>query len=485
MDLRSMKSIRSRRDFLQQTACGLGTVGLWHLLAQEGLAADRVPGLAAGLPNANPLTIKAPHFLPKARNVIFLFMAGGPSHLDLFDPKPELKKWEGKPLPESMRKNMDVAFIKPTAHVWASPRVFRPHGECGMELSDLLPHTGSRADDICLVRSLHTDQVNHHPAQAMMNCGTALGGHPSMGAWLTYGLGSESQNLPGFVVLSSGGGTSAGRANWGSGYLPTSFEGVPFRSTGDPVLHLSNPAGVSREDQRARLNALRDLNELRYVNTGDAEIASRISAYELAFRMQSSAPELLDFSQETPSTLDMYGVTDKRKKPFAVNCLLARRLVERGVRFVEVFHNGWDHHGNLNNDLQSICTTTDQPAAALIKDLKQRGLLDSTLVIWGGEFGRTALLENRRTVANQLGRDHHRAAFSMWMAGGGIKGGQVVGRTDDFGFDVVEDKIHIHDLHATILHCLGLNHTRLTYRHQGREFRLTDVAGEVVDKLLV
>ena len=480
MDLKSIERIPTRREFLQQSGWGLGSIALWNLLAREGRAG--VP--AEGLPSVNPMAPKAPHFKPTAKNVILLFMAGGPSHLDLFDPKPGMNKWEGKPLPESMRKAIDVAFVKPTANVWASPRSFKPHGECGMELSDLLPHSAKHADDICLIRSMFTEQVNHHPAQLMMSCGSGLGGRPAMGSWVTYGLGSTSENLPGFVVLSSGGGTSAGSGTWTSGFLPSSYEGVPMRSQGDPVLHLSNPPGLSRQEQRARLDVLRELNEQRYLRTGDREIAARIASYELAFRMQASCPELLDFTQESSRTLEMYGVENELSGPFATNCLMARRMVERGVRFVQVLHNGWDHHGKLNSGIEKLCGATDQATGALLKDLKERGLLDSTLVIWGGEFGRTPIVENRSGDKDGMGRDHHRLAFSMWMAGGGIKGGQVIGKTDDLGFAVLEDKVHVHDLHATILHCLGLNHTQLTYRHQGREFRLTDVAGEVVEKVL-
>jgi hypothetical protein len=481
MNFEDFKRFQTRRRFLQEYAGGVGMIAFWHLLALEG----RTASAGERLPQVNPLQPKLSHFTPKAKNVIFLFMEGGPSQLDLFDPKPEMKKWEGQSLPESMTKDLNLAFIKPTAKVWPCPRVFQRHGQCGMEFSDWLPHLGTRADDICMVRSMYTEQINHHPGQLMMNSGTALVGRPSMGAWVTYGLGSESQSLPGFVVLSSGAGTSAGSGNWSSGFLPSSYQGVPFRNTGDPVLYLSNPPGMSQEAQRARLDALRDLNEGHYTDTGDMEIASRIASYELAFGMQAAAPELLDFSRESQSTLVMYGVNKEPTKPFASNCLLARRMVERGVRFVQLFHASWDDHANLNKNLKKNCDITDRPTAALLKDLKQRGLLDSTLVIWGGEFGRTPMVENRKPgEQDSQGRDHHRLAFSMWMAGGGIKGGQVVGQTDDLGFNIVQDKVHVHDLHATVLHCLGLDHKRLTFRHQGRDFRLTDVAGQVVQKLL-
>ncbi len=474
---------QSRRSFLRDSACGLGTISLWHLMALDGLAGwaeEEIPDV-----NVNPLAPKFPPFTPKAKNVIFLFMAGAPSQLDLFDPKPEMKKWDGQTLPESMTRDQQFAFIKPTATVWASPRTFRRHGESGMEFSDFVPHFANSADEVCMIRSMWTDQINHHTGQLKMSTGTPLVGHPSVGAWVAYGLGSESESLPGFVVLNSGSGADAGSAIWGSGFLPSSYQGVPFRSTGDPVLHLSNPSGISQEAQRARLDAIRDLNQMQYVDIGDREIASRIASYELAFRMQMATPELVDFSKESPSTLEMYGVNREPTRPFASNCLLARRMVERGVRFVQLIHANWDDHSNLNKGLKKNCDITDQPTAALLKDLKQRGLLDSTLVIWGGEFGRTPLVEDRTPgKKGSKGRDHHRLAFTMWMAGGGIKGGQVVGKTDDFGFDVVEDKIHVHDLHATILHCLGLDHKQLTFRHQGRDFRLTDVAGNVVNKLL-
>jgi hypothetical protein len=385
-----------------------------------------------------------------------------------------------------MTKNLRLAFIKPTAKVMASPRIFSPRGHCGTELSDFLPHLGGCADDICLIRSMFSEAFNHHPGQLLLMSGATQFGRPSMGAWVTYGLGSESQNLPGFVVLSSGRGTSGGASNWSSGFFPSIYQGVNFRNTGDPVLYLSDPPGVSANTQRACLDLVRELNQERFEATGDIEIASRISAYELAFRMQSAAPELLDFSKEAPHILEMYGVNKQPTHPFAMNCLLARRMVERGVRFVQLMHASWDDHSQLNKNLKKNCDITDQPAAALLKDLKQRGLLDSTLVIWGGEFGRTPMVEVRRPgEQGNEGRDHHPLAFSMWMAGGGIKGGQVVGKTDDIGFNIVEDKVHIHDLQATILHCLGFDHTRLTYHHQGRDFRLTDVGGQVMKKLLV
>jgi hypothetical protein len=478
MNWHEFTKIQTRRSFFEHSAGGVGILALAHLLAGEGRTAESTPAV-------NPLAPRKPHFPATAKNVIFLFMEGAPSQLDLFDPKPGLRKWDGQSLPESMTRNLRLAFIKPTAKVMASPRTFQPHGQCGTELSDFLPHLARQADDICLVRSMFSEAFNHHPGQLLLMSGTTQFGRPSMGAWVTYGLGSESQNLPGFVVLSSGRGTSGGASNWSSGFLPSVYQGVVFRSTGDPVLYLSNPPGVSGATQRADLDLVRDLNQERYASTGDVEIASRIAAYELAFRMQADAPELLDFSKEPAHILEMYGVGQQPTHPFAVNCLLARRMVERGVRFVQLMHASWDDHSNLNKNLKKNTDMTDRPAAALIRDLKQRGLLDSTLVIWGGEFGRTPMVEVRRPgEEGNEGRDHHPLAFSMWLAGGGIKGGQVVGETDDLGFNIVRDKVHVHDLQATILNCLGFDHTRLTYRHSGRDFRLTDVSGQVVRKLL-
>ena len=477
MNLEEFRKIQSRRGFFRECAGGVGTMALAHLLSREGRTAE--------LPDVNPLVPKKPPLPAKAKNVIFMFMEGAPSQLDLFDPKPGLQKWDGHSLPDSMTKNLRLAFIKPTAKVMASPRTFTQHGQSGMQFSDFLPHLAGCADDICLVRSMFTDAFNHHPGQLLLMSGSIQFGRPSMGAWVTYGLGSESQNLPGFVVLSSGRGTSGGASNWTSGFLPSTYQGVNFRSTGDPVLYLTSPDGVSEKTQRAELDLIRDLNQERYLATGDFEIASRIASYELAFRMQASGPELLDFSKESKGTLETYGVGKEPTHSFATNCLLARRMVERGVRFVQLMHASWDHHSELNKGLKKNCDATDQPTAALLKDLKQRGLLDNTLVIWGGEFGRTPMVEIRRPgEPGNEGRDHHPLAFSMWLAGGGIKGGQTVGLTDDIGFNIVEDKIHVHDLQATILNRLGFDHTKLTYRHQGRNFRLTDVGGQLVTKLL-
>jgi hypothetical protein len=477
MTLDQYRAIQTRRSFLRDCGAGMGTLALARLLGLDGR-------LAAAT-RENPLAVKPPHFAPKAKNVIFMFMEGGPSQMDLFDPKPELQKWHGKSLPESMTKDLQLAFIKPTAAVLGSPRTFKPSGQCGTEFSDFLPYTAACADDICLVRSMYTEAFNHHPGQLLLFTGSTQFGRPTMGAWVVYGLGSESENLPGFVVLTSGVGTSGGASNFSSGFLPSTYQGTLFRGGGDPILYLSNPPGVTRESQRVALDAIRDLNEAHQAETGDAEIASRIASYELAFRMQMAGPELLDFSKESKTVLDMYGVNKEPTRPFATNCLLARRLVERGVRFVMLMHASWDDHTYLNKSLKKNCDITDQPAAALIKDLKQRGLLDETLIVWGGEFGRTPMAEIRKPEeADNAGRDHHPVAYSMWLAGGGVKGGQVIGKTDELCFKITEDKVHVHDLQATILHSLGFDHTRLTYKHMGRDFRLTDVAGNVVRKML-
>jgi hypothetical protein len=397
-----------------------------------------------------------------------------------------------------MTKNVRFAFIqKEGARLLGSPRTFQKYGQCGMELSDFLPRLATCADDLALIRSMHTEAFNHHPGQLMMNTGVPLFGRPSMGSWLTYGLGSMARNLPGYVVLTAGRGTSAGATAWSSGFLPTTYQGVLFRNKGEPVLNLANPAGLTDAMQGKTIAALRDLNQERHERLGDPEINSRIAAYELAFRMQSAAPELIDLSGETKATREMYGLD--RDEPvlkasrgggrgqfqaFAANCLLARRLVERGVRFVNLYHASWDHHSNLDAELGHNCLMADQPIAALLKDLKRRGLLDTTLVMWISEFGRTPLGENRVGYKKVTGRDHHPFAFSIWLAGGGVQGGQVIGKTDDIGWNIVEDPIHINDFHATVLHLFGLNHLKLTYRFQGREFRLTDVAGKVVPKLL-
>jgi hypothetical protein len=486
--------LRSRRHFLTSSASGIGLLALASLLKDEGLLAAEDKGDAA-----NPLAPRPPHFAARAKACICIYLEGAPSQIDLFDPKPKLNELDGQKLPESMTKNVRFAFIqKEGARLMGSPRKFQKHGECGMELSDFLPHLATCADDIALVRSMHTEAFNHHPGQLLMHTGVPTFGRPGMGAWLTYGLGSESKDLPGYVVLTAGRGTSGGASLWSSGFLPTTYQGVLFRDQGEPVLNLNNPTGLDGEMQRKTIEALRDLNKERHDKLGDPEINGRIAAYELAFRMQSAAPELIDLSGETKETLESYGVGREdapiqgahrgggkgQYHAFAANCLLARRLVERGVRFVSLYHASWDHHSNLDKELAFNCGMADQPVAALLKDLKQRKLLDSTLVLWLSEFGRTPLGENRAGYKDVTGRDHHPFAFTIWMAGGGVKGGQVLGRTDEIGWNVVEDPVHVNDFHATMLHLFGLNHLKLTYKFQGRDFRLTDVAGKVVKKLL-
>ncbi len=465
------RQLITRRWFFEQCGVGLGAIALGQLFRENGLASP--------MPLTDPLAPKAPHFPAKAKRVIFLFMAGAPSHLELFDYKPELAKWNGKLPPAELVKGYRAAFINPSSTLLGPKFKFSKHGQSGAELSELLPHLGEVADDIAIVKSMHTDAFNHAPGQIFMNTGTQQFGRPSMGAWATYGLGSESRDLPAYVVFSSGSkGTSGGASNWGCGFLPSLYQGVLFRSAGDPVLFLSNPKGIDQEMQRDSLDAIKRLNQMRLGVTGDPEIATRINSFEMAYRMQSSAPDLMDIGKEPKSILEMYGA-EPGKSSFANNCLLARRLVERGVRFVQLFHEAWDQHGNLVADLKKNCLNTDQACVALIKDLKQRGMLEDTLVIWGGEFGRTPMVQG-----GDDGRDHHPNCFTMWLAGGGIKPGITLGESDEFGFNTTRDPVHVHDLHATLLRLLGFDHTKLTYRFQGRDFRLTDVAGEVVEKLL-
>jgi len=464
---------QTRRHFFKDCAMGLGSLALADIMQDGKLFASSGGGL---------------HHAPKAKKVIFLFMAGGPSQLDLFDEKPELVRWNGKPIPQEFIKGKRFAFMdtfsKEVPKLMASPRKFKKYGKSGASVSEILPNMASVADQITVIRSMATNVFNHAPAKVFMNTGSAQFGRPSMGSWLTYGIGSESRNLPGFVVLQSGPrGPRGGSACWSSGFLPTNYQGVPLRGVGEPILNLSNPRGISDHEQKDVLDAVKTLNQERLSTTGDPEIASRIASYEMAYRMQSSAPELIDLSREDQRTLDLYG-PDVSKPSFARNCILARRLVERGVRFVQLYHTDWDHHGggdiNLENGLEKVCREIDRPCAALITDLKRRGLLDDTLVIWGGEFGRTPMSEIRETT----GRNHHIDAFTMWVAGGGTKPGHHLGKTDEFGFSAVEDRVHVHDLHATILHLMGVDHLKLTYKFQGRNFRLTDVHGEVVNKLL-
>lgn len=466
-----MAQATARRWFLKECGVGLGAMALHSLLGNSAVQA--APSLV------NPLAPKSPHFAPKAKRVIFLFMAGAPSHLELFDNKPQLAKFNGTLPPAELLKGYRAAFINPNSTLLGPKFAFAKHGKCGAELSELLPHLATVVDDIAIVKSMVTDAFNHAPAQIFMNSGSQQFGRPSMGAWTTYGLGSESQDLPGFVVFSSGSkGPSGGSSNWGSGFLPTAHSGVLFRSGGDPVLFLSNPDGIDAKLQRDSLDTIKRLNEKRLGTVGDPEIAARINSFEMAYRMQTSAPELMDLSTESKETLEMYGA-EPGKASFANNCLYARRLVEKGVRFVQLFHEAWDQHGNLTADLKKNCGNTDKPSVALLKDLKQRGLLEDTLVVWGGEFGRTPMVQGGND-----GRDHHPNCFTMWMAGGGVKPGITLGESDDFGFNATTDKVHVHDLHATIMHLLGFDHTKLTYRFQGRDYRLTDVHGTVVQKLL-
>jgi hypothetical protein len=458
----------TRRHFFKQTGFGIGSMALASLLN------DRVIGAAA--PEG------------RAKAVIYLFMAGAPSQLDLFDNKPKLREHDGQPIPAEMIKGERFAFIKGTPKLLGSPFTFKRHGKSGQELSELLPGLAQHADDIAIIRTVQTAQFNHAPAQIFMNTGHQIPGRPSFGSWLTYGLGSENKDLPGFVVLLSGeNNPDGGKSCWGSGFLPTMHQGVEFRSTGDPVLFVGNPEGVESSSRRQTIDAISDLNRLRYDAIGDPEIKTRIAAYELAYRMQTSVPELTDLSQEPASVHLRYG-TQPGIASFANNCLLARRLVERGVRCVQLYHWGWDTHGNsvgtdIVTKLPRMCRETDRPVAALLADLKERGLLDSTVVVWGGEFGRTPMNEERNG-SKLLGRDHHPRAFSMWMAGGGVKPGVTVGETDELGYNAVVDPVDVHDLHATVLHLMGIDHTKLTFRFQGREFRLTDVQGNVVRKLV-
>src|SRR5438105_279319 len=468
----------TRRHFFKQSGFGIGGLALSALLDDKLFAQA-----------ADPMAPRPPHFAPKARNIIYLFMAGAPTQLDLFDNKPTLQKHDGEEIPaEFIPKGERFAFIKGTPRLLGSPFTFKKYGQAAAEVSELLPHLSTIVDDIAIVRSVHTTQFNHAPGQIFMNTGSQVFGRPSMGSWLAYGLGSESRDLPGFIVLLSGeNAPDGGKSCWGSGFLPTVYQGVEFRSKGDPVLFVSNPEGVDALTRRESIGLVTDLNRLHRAETGDPEIDTRIASYEMAYRMQSSVPELTDISNEAPAIHALYG-TEPGKVSFANNCLLARRLIERGVRFVQLYHRGWDTHGatvgtDIANRVPATCLETDRAAAALGTGPKQRGLLDTTLVIWGGEFGRTPMTE-ARNGSRLMGRDHHPRAFTMWMAGGGVKPGVTIGRTDDLGYNVIEDPVEVHDLHATILHLMGLDHTRLTYKFQGREFRLTDVAGQLVTKLL-
>jgi hypothetical protein len=469
--------LTTRRHFFGQCAVGLGLIALNRLLGADGRA-------AVTFDPAQPMAERAPHFAPKAKRVIYLFMAGGPSQLDLFEDKPKLRALSGQKPPPALMDGKRFAFLKGNETLLGSSRKFGRYGQSGMELSDLLPHHRKIVDEVCWLRGMTTDVFNHGPAKLFMNTGFQAPGRPALGSWATYGLGTASRDLPGFVVLQSGPrGPRAGSALWSSGFLPTSFQGVPLRSQGDPILHLRSPEGFTPEREKKFYHTVARLNRARLEATGDSEILTRLNAYETAFRMQTSAPELMELSKESAETLDFYGC--KPDEPsYARNCLLARRLIERGVRFVQLYHTDWDHHGdksnNLNEAIEKRCREVDQASAALVLDLKQRGLLEDTLVVWGGEFGRTPIGEVRETI----GRDHHVEAFTMWLAGAGVKPGTILGATDDLGFSVVDGKVHVHDLHATLLHLLGFDHEKFTYRFQGRDFRLTDVHGEVVKSIL-
>lgn len=461
----------SRRTFLNASGISLGGIALAEMLSEEASGAETV-GLA-----------RQSHFPATAKSVIYLHMVGAPSQLDLFDDKPMLRRYHNQPCPPEVTKGRDFAFIGKTSTLAGSPWKFKQRGESGQSLSELLPQLGTVADEIAVIRSIHNDEINHAPAQMFLHSGFGRGGRPSLGSWVTYGLGSDNKDLPGYVVLVSGPKGGAGTSLWSTGFLPSVYQGIQFRSQGDPVLFLSSPEGHTRDDRRRVLDALAKLNQERLQTTGDAEIETRISQYEMSYRMQASVPELMNIGEETKQTLEDYGA-QPGKDSFANSCLLARRLVERGVRLVELYDADWDHHNNLEKRLAAKCQETDRPIAALIRDLKQRGLLQDTLVVFGSEFGRTPLNQGATNGKGLSGRDHHKDAYTMWLAGGGVKGGVSYGRTDDFGMDIVENPVHVHDLNATILHLLGIDHERLTYKYQGREFRLTDVHGRVVQEIL-
>ncbi len=476
MDLnRTILKQRTRRQLFEDCGIGVGKLALTSLFVGDSLYGG----------SQEPRSL---HHEPRAKSVIYLFMAGAPSQFELFEPKRELQELSGKPLPPSMLEGKRFAFmesfVKEPPKLLGTLREFSRHGESGQWVSECLPHTAQIVDDVAFVRTVHTENFNHAPAKIFMNTGTPFFGRPSMGAWVSYGIGSEAEDMPSFVVLQSGPrGPRGGAMNWTSGFLPTAHQGVPFLSGGAPILNMTSPGGFEGRRQRATVDAILDLNRMNMEKAGDPEIATRIAAYEMAHRMQTSGPELVDFATESQSTLDLYGAAPGEKS-FANNCLLARRLVERGVRFVQLYHSSWDHHGGpgetLDKDLDEVCLSADQACKALVTDLKQRGMLEDTLVVWGGEFGRTPMGEIRDTV----GRNHHIDAFTMWFAGGGTKPGQSVGETDEIGFSPVRDPVHVHDIQATILHLLGIDHTKLTFRFRGRDFRLTDVGGKVIDKLL-
>jgi hypothetical protein len=469
----------TRRHFFSRCGVGVGKLALLSLLSDGKIfaAPDAV---------ADPMKAKPGHFPAKAKNVIYLFMAGAPSQFELYDYKPSLQKYHNQPVPDELMKGKRFAFMdtfaKDKPKLLGTSRKFKQYGQSGAWVSELLPNIGGISDDITFLKGMSTENFNHGPAKCFVNTGSTRFGRPSMGSWITYGIGSESADLPGFVVLQSGPrGPRGGAALWSSGFLPTAYQGVPFRSGGDPILDLSRPKGVSAESQLDTIQTVRDLNLAQLTESGDPEITTRVASYEMAYRMQSSGPELIDFSKESKETIDMYGA-EPGKASFANNCLLARRLIERGVRFVQLYHTDWDHHADLGQPLDQVTREVDRPSAALVRDLKQRGLLDHTLVVWGGEFGRTPMGEVRDS--GKAGRNHHIDAYTMWLAGGGIKPGLTIGETDEFGFSPIGDRMDPHDLHATMLHLLGLEHTKLTFKFQGRDFRLTDVAGHVLTKVL-
>jgi hypothetical protein len=470
----------TRRHFFSKCAIGVGQIALASLL-------NAGKSSAATTATQNPMAEKPTMFPPKAKNIIFLHMAGGPSQLDMFDYKPKLKDLDGKVAPDELIKGKRFAFMdtftKNPPRILASHREFKQYGNSGFWVSSLLPNLATVVDDLTMIHGISTENFNHAPAKCFMNTGSIRFGRPSMGAWITYGIGSHSNDLPGFVVLQSGPrGPRGGAALWSSGFLPTAYQGVPFRSGGDPILDLSTPAGIPQGTQQQTLEAIRDLNQIKLDATGDSEIGTRIAAYEMAYRMQTSGPELINFSKESKETLEMYGA-EPGKASYANNCLLAARLVERGVRFVQLYHTEWDHHADIGQPLDQACREIDQPTAALIKDLKRRGLLENTLIIWGGEFGRTPMAEGRE-FGDRFGRNHHIDAFTMFMAGAGVRPGVQIGETDEFGFSSIGERLDVHDIHATLLHLLGIEHTKLTYTFQGRAFRLTDVSGRVVKSLL-
>jgi uncharacterized protein (DUF1501 family) len=465
--------LSARRLFLGQAGLSVGTMALSALAS----------GSAKANPAASPLAARPGHYPAKAKAVIHLFMAGAPSHLELFDYKPKLTQYEGKPIPPEVIGGQRYAFIRSDAAAMGPRFKFAKHGQCGAEISEALPHLAKVVDEICIIRSVHTSQFNHAPAQIFFNTGFAQPGRPSMGSWVTYGLGAQTSELPAFVVMSSGKGISGGAANWSSGFLPSVYTGVRLRNQGDPILNVSSPDGIDAGIQKDSLDLVSQLNQRHLAHIGDPEIETRIASYEMAFRLQTSAPELMDLSKESPATLELYGV-DPKKPSFARACLLARRMVERGVRFINIYHEGWDAHSDVVGNHQMMSKETDQGSAALVADLKARGMLDETLVIWGGEFGRTPMIENNPALGRSLGRDHHPQAYSIWMAGGGIKPGISHGQTDELGFNIVANPVHVHDVQATVLHLLGLDHEKLTYRYAGRDFRLTDVHGTRIEAIL-